>query len=233
MAYNLPDIRTAVASELKDVAGFLTASDINSIVITAIRQTSHDIPYNYPFDINADGSQDYDLSTNFFKGFSLIRTVEYPIAQIPPKYIREDDDWFVYEDPTKTAGHQMRLRFKQIQPSVPNVIRVTIDNPHTVTETTSTLDQNSFLAVQYKTLQLCCAALANFFNQSTAATIQADTVDYTTKSQNYIYLANEWRKKYDYITGVADGIPAGQGTVNLHTTFSHGEDLIWHPRTAR
>ena len=233
MSYYLQDIRNAVKSDLKDNAGFLTAVDIDSLIQTALRQTAHDMPYGFPFDLTADGSQDYAIGTYFYKGFSIVRTVEYPISQNPPKYLDEDMDWFVYEDPTKAAGHQMRLRFKQTQPVVPNYIRVTIDNPYTVTEVASTLDANSFTAVQYKTLQLACSALANLFNQTTDPTIQADTVDYTTKSQNYIYLANEWKKKYDYITGVADGVPAGQAIVNLHTKFSHGEDLVWHPRTAR
>ena len=122
MAFELPEIRTNVEVLLKDSAGFTSPQERRIAIDTAIRQLNRDKPLRIVRDISGDGTQDYLLPSEFQRNLSDALKVETPAGENPPVFSREDDDWFLYEDPTQPTNKQLRIRFKLSQPSSADIL---------------------------------------------------------------------------------------------------------------
>lgn len=326
MSFNFPDIRNDVNALLKDDALLITSVEKDRAINGAIRQLNHDKSLSIVRDIAGDGTQDYRLPSDFTKGFSDIQEVEVPAGENPPRLRHRDDDWRLYEDPTKTTGEQQRLRFFSVTPSgaaitaatdmdvdtisfqsgntirytfngtpdlsgvsigdallvvtattavnngnffitavndgsnfvdvtnfdrssntddeatdspavgtakVVDIIRVTYKSINTVTESTSTLNQDTFQAIIYKSLVFLFRALAARFTESTDPSILIDSVDLGAKAQGYLFLAERYEKSYNQITGLDQKVKASQAMAEADIVFAHGEDFLFHPRRSR
>lgn len=233
--YRLPDIRNEIENLLKDDAGFLTSDQRNVAINRAIKQVSHDRPFGLVVDITGDGTKTYDIEgVGFKRGWSDIKTVEHPAAEDPPVFRDRDDDWIVYEDPSKTEGARMRLLFLSVTPTSAETIRVTFTQPHTVTEGESTLTETEFLAVVYLCMVILYRALAAKFAQSMDPTIDADAVDYGGRSQNYLFLSERYMTDYKNILGFGEeGVTAAQALAEVDIIFSHGEQFLFHHSRTR
>ena len=236
MAFNLPDIRKKVDAFLQDDANFIPEAERIEAIDQAVRQVSHDRPDRVVKSITGDSTQDYDIEgEGFEKGFSDMKEVEFPAAENPPRFLERNDDWFIYEDPTKGAGAQLRLRFITVTPKTADTIRATFTRSHAVTESASTLNLTSFSAVVYKALVILFRALAARFAETTGApTIEADAVDYAGRSQNFLFMAERWENQYKQIIGFDDEeITAAQALDEVDIKFAHGEDLLFHTSRTR
>lgn len=233
MALEFAEIFDNVLALMQDNAQFISSGQIELAIKNALRQIDKDIPRTLVFDINGDGTQDYKLPVTFVRSVSLLKDVETPAGQNPPILRRRDDDWFVYEDPSKPAGEQLRLRFRLSAPSATEVIRIRFTSPHIVDQDTSTLDQTSFQAVIYKTLVYAFRSLAAFFTQSTNPAIAIDAVDYAGRAQAFLFLAERYDKSYKQILGIGEKVSAAFATHEADIVFSHGEDMIFHPKLER
>ena len=239
MSFYLEDIRAQVAALIQDDKPFLIFQERELFIGDAIRQYNWDKPYQIVKDIAATGVQDYALPTDYQKGFSDILSVEAPAGEPSPFYIDKDDDWYIYEDPTKSSGSQLRLKFRITTPVSGTVIRIILETPHTITLSTdpapiSTLSQNDFMAVNYLSACLCLTSMANKFNQTLNSTLGADTVDYGARAQNYLFNADKFRNLYKTMAGTeGENITAGQSQTRVHVKFPYGQDLLFHPARTR
>lgn len=231
--FTLTELRIAFNAELQDDAAFLSPDEIETHIEGAIRAVNLDKSFRIPVDITGDGTQDYPLPSTYLKGFSAIDTVETPAGENPPQYIRDGEDWFVYEDPTKAAAEQMRLRFRLTTPQTGDIIRVIYTAFYTVTEDTSNLDPYAFEAVLANALMRAYTALAARFSQSQDPTILADAVNYGNRIQSFLLLRGQAKEEYRRRTGLGAPVKAAQYLTEVDVVWAHGEDFVWHPRILR
>lgn len=124
MAYTLAQYKSKVAEIVQDDAAKLTATELANFLQEAIKVYSKHRPRVIIKDITGDGGYDYAIATNltsWVKGFSIVRSLEYPADERIPIYLDEgaDEDFFVYE---KEGGQY--LRFMESSPSATEKIRV-------------------------------------------------------------------------------------------------------------
>lgn len=231
MAFDRDGIRTSVLSKLKNDSRFLTDDDVTNQIDDALIQLNRDRPDTLKVDITGDGTQDYALPATFKRGFSILRTVEFPAGEKIPRIIRENDDWDFYEDPSKTPTQ--RLRFFSVTPTASDTIRIEIETPWLIEAADTTLDQNSFIAMVYKTLEFSFRALAAKMADSTDNSIDANTVDRGALGSNFLFLAERYKTDYKRVTGLDQKVRAAQGFGDPDVIFSHGEDFFWHPARTR
>lgn len=233
MALDLTTLLRSIAAKLQDDASFLTPDEIDQFVQDALGHAELDRPLQLVVDIAGDDTQDLALPTSYIKGFSTIESVESPAGENPPVYLTPDDDWFVYEDPSKPAGQQNRLRFRWTQPAVGDNVRVVFTARYTLTVSSANLDPAEFLAVLYKALVFCYQALASTFVQSQNSSISADSVDYGSRAQNFLFLAERYEQSYKRAVGLSKDVRAAQALGEIDVVYDHGEDMIWHSRWNR
>lgn len=230
MAFDKANVRTSVEAKAQDDAAFVVGDEVDVNIDDALREMAFDRPFAFPVDIVGDNTQDYDLEgVGFVKGYSNLKTVELPAGENPPVILRRNDDYILYEDPTKAPGAQIRLRFISATPQPTQTIRVTITRSPVIADTTDV----SFQALVYKTLVLLFRSLAAKMAQATDPTLDADTVDRGALGSNYLFLAERYETSYKKMIGLSEPVKAGQAMGDFDVRFKEGFDFFWHPMRFR
>ncbi len=235
MAFTLDDVRADVNMELQDDKPFFQADEVDLAIQLALRRVNRDKPLRDVVEVSGDGTQDYAVPTNYVKGFSQIKDIEFPSGEIPPLFIEQDDSWREYEDPTATP--RSRILFLDRTPTATEKFRVTYTRPHSLTNvsTTSTVeDQDTFQAIVYKSLSNIFRAKGSKFLESNDPVIGSDTVDFGAKGQSFLFLAGEWNAEYKSVVGLVPGeTVADDAFAEKDVVFGFGEAALFHPRSQR
>ncbi|KKN50893.1 hypothetical protein LCGC14_0628130 [marine sediment metagenome] len=230
MPFTTENLRDEVKSLVQDDAKFITDKEVDTQGVIALRMLNLDRPRRVPKDITGDNTSSYDIeSLGFVKQYSDVKTVEYPAGETPPVMRRRDDIWFIYEDPSKPSGQQLRLRFFTLEPNTTETIRVTFTVPFVIAD----LADTGFNALVFKNASLVLAALGSRFAQTTDSSIDADAVDYAGRSNNFIFLSEKYEKDYKRMAGLSDTTKAAQAIGENDIIYPTGDDLFWHPRNTR
>ncbi len=211
------------------VGGELPLGEAEKIlaISQAIKGHSKYKPREMVEDFDGDGGFDYDISgfAYWSDGFSVIRQVEYPVDDTNESAdILQDDAWIIYEKP---AGKV--LRFLEDEPTADEDLRVTYTALHTCTDIACTVGTFDEEAVQALCAAFFCDMLATYYAQNQDSTIDADSVDHTSKSRDYAARAKTYRKMYFDHLGVKEGqTPAASVTRDQDLKGSWGLDKVTH-----
>jgi len=216
------------------VAGELPLGQAEKIlaISQAMKEHSRYRPRIVVEDETGDGGFDYAISDleHWKSGFSVIKTVEYPVDdddETPD--ILEDDQWTIYKKP---AGDY--LRFLEDTPAATESFRVTYTSYHTCTDAACTVEDYDEEAVQALAAGYFCSMLSAYYAQNQDSTIGADVVDHRSKSQEYAARAKACRAMYFAQIGVAEGkTVAASVTRDQDATPSWQGDGLTHRRKYR
>jgi hypothetical protein len=236
--YSIADFTAAMPAVVRDEANRLTANggSLDRYAIQAITERySMDAPLEVVSDIQGNGTSVVDApvdpanATVFEQDFSILRSLEYPIEQVPPVYI-DESDFRVYRTPTA-----LKLQLMANAPSASEVIRATWTGRHAADG--STVPDRDFYAVVDYASSLALESLAAIYVQTGDAAIQADVVNYRTKSQEYLTLAKAIRDRYFSHMGIdpkaTTDNPAALAIGNQHLNQNSGVDRLIHGKYTR
>lgn len=207
-----------VFGKVKDDSGRLTDSaDYQPAIDAALETYSKDRPRTVVVDSVGAGTHDVALPDDWVEEFSTVKQVEYPVDEVEPVLVPKDL-FTVYRKP---SGEVLRLFGST--PDADEAVRITI----TVPRTESTIVTGDLDAVASLAAANCCELLANIFAQTSDPTIQADVVNYRTKSGEFAARAKALRKIYTNHMGIKDGDGAPASTVvaapkRTGLTMTHG-----------
>jgi hypothetical protein len=234
---NLADFETYVATRIQDTAGRLKPADIDDAINQAVKQRySQDRPNEIVTDVAADGTSLLPLPNGFEIGFSLIKSIEWPIGEIPPSYI-DEHDWKMYNTPAAkkimllidvpTNGDELRVVWTQRHITGNNI------QPPTQGAIATSVPDSDFEAVCDLAASICALKLAAAYAQSRDASIGADSVNNLSKVQEYRTLAGDLRKRYDNQVGSNEDANQGKGAIaigDMDLTQGSGVDRLTHRR---
>lgn len=236
MAFTTDNVRDIIRVRFQNNAEKIGDADIDLEIIETVRRVNKDFPRQLKRDITGDGTKSYDLGSTFTR-ISILKEVEFPAGEIPPRILTREDDWIEYEDPSQSAGEQFRLVFLTQTPIASEEIRVTIHEPHTLTNDASTStvdDQDTFMAIVYKALANLARAKASLYLESIDRVFDADTVDFGAKAQTLLVLAGDWEREYKRVVEAGNEAPvAAQAFAEKDVRFEHGEEFLYHSKTRR
>lgn len=233
----MKDFEDKIAQVLQDAAAKLSPDDRKAFILQAITQRySKDRPREIVSDHAGDGTSDLALPSaagaTFEEDFSRIKQIEYPIGDLPPTLI-EDDEWQFYRTPAA-----LKVRLLTVKPTAAESVRFTWTTTHK--EDGTTVAVPDFDAVCDYAAGLCFAALAAKFAQVGDPTIGADTVNYRTKSQEYMALAKAAKQRYFDHLGIDAGGAVEGGSVGPAVSVGEVDqdlglagDRLTHPRRSR
>ena len=196
MAKTIPEIQQLVAGHIQDAAGKLSTDELKAAIEEALGgRYSKDRPRKEVSDLPGTGAQyEWDLATvaGWQDGFSQIVAIEYPQGQRPPALL-ENDDWEIYDSPT---ARSLRFRFALASGKV---ARVTFTAPHAADA--SSMPEADFYAIGALAASLAARKLAAVYTQIGDSSLSADTVNYRTKSQEYMALGKRLEQDYANLLG--------------------------------
>ena len=233
--YTYSEFKAKVADIVRDDAGKLTPEEQERYIQEAIKDAySKHRPREVVKDITGDGTYDYPIATNltsWIKGFSIIKSIEYPADEREPIYLEEgsDKDFFIYE---KEAGQY--LRFTRSSPSATEKIRVVYTALQALSDSQNTIPESDEDALCNLAASLCSGALASAYAETSDSTITADSVDHKSKSQEFTSRAKIQKQNYMNHLGLKEGDVAPASVVkDLDINYPWGGDRLTHPKKWR
>lgn len=208
--YAIADFVAEMPNVISDDAGRLGGNYAPFITRAIIQRYSLDAPLSQVSDVVGNGTNLLPLPVApgtgndlpvFEPNFSVIETIEYPVGQQPPQYIL-DSDLQVYRTPT---AYQILLNFDA--PPEGDTLRVTWTARHLPDG--STVPDKDFYAVIDFAASLAAEKLASFYVGTGDSTMQADVVNYRSKSQEMLNVAKALRKRYFNHMGIDETSAGG------------------------
>ncbi len=184
------DFQAQLTLELKADAARLTAADLDEFLKRAAEIYAKDRPRTVLADIAATGAFEYAVPSDWDNDESVALQVEFPADKQDPKVIPEGE-WTLYRSATGTY----KLRFLETSPSS-GTIRLVYTIPHVLNATTNTIPDSAFMAAIYKAAQLACEGLSAQYAKTSDPAINADVVNYRSKSQEFTDRAKEFERMY-------------------------------------
>jgi hypothetical protein len=240
------DFQNGVSTRIQDGAGKLASADRDALINQAVKlRYSKDRSRELVSDVAGTGAPDLPLpqgpsnpAEQFEDGFSVIRSIEFPVGHVPENYV-DSADWKLYRSPSG-----LKIRMLGSTPSSSDTIRVTWTvrhNPGTTGQSPipTTVPDADFEAVCDYAASLAAEALQAIYAQTGDASVNADSVNYRSKGQEYASLAKALRKRYDDHIGIQAGGTGGGNesaagasiaTGSMFQNQGSGVDRITHRR---
>lgn len=222
MPITIGDIQTLVNAHIQDDAGKLISAEVLKAIEEALGgRYSKDRPRRRVADLTGNGGQfEWSLSTiaGWQEAFSHISAIEYPQGESMPVFL-DSQDWMIYDAP---SGRTLRFAFALASGKT---ARLTYTSAHAL-DATSTPDADLY-AVAALAAALAARRLAAVYAQTGDTSIAADTVNYRSKSQEYLALARRLEQDYENLLGTDPerSAPASSRTGTWRGTTAGGGRL--------
>lgn len=191
-----------IRGKVKDDSGKLAdPADLSAAVLEALNRYSKDRPLEAVADVAGSGGYNCSLPADWVEGFSTALQVEYPVDCVPAVII-DRSAWSIYAGP---SGKSLRILIAT--PAADEFVRITYTLPHTE----STVPAVDLEAIANLAASICLRQLAAAFGQTSDPTIQADSVNYRSKSDEFRRLADSFEALYKSHLGIKgnDTVAAG------------------------
>lgn len=223
---------TLFGDRVRDSGAKCTTAQIDRAIVEAVKRYARVRPIEAVQDYAGDGATfDFALPAGWVQDLSTVRSLEYPAGQRPASLL-ESDDWEYYRSSTSAV----KIRLKDLTPSVGQTLRVTWTKPHQVDVSGSTIVSQDEEAVANLAAAIGLRQLAAHYANTVDPTLAADTVNYRSKSSDYLKLASELETQYREHMGIKDKESenlAGGTFVDVDRTNSLNQDQLTHPNRWR
>jgi hypothetical protein len=219
----LSDHQTLVIELTRDDAAKIQAAERDRAIDLAVKRYSKDRPRETTQDVTPEDANHLPLPALWETDFSELRSLEYPIGSVPPNTISQERYSF-YRSPTA-----VKLQLLDAVAIAANNVRATFTVRHALSMSADTIPVEDREPIACWAAAILCDELAALYSGNTDSTIQADSVQQTSKAQEYSARAKALRKRYMDELGVEDkrSEPAGV-VVNLDFPDSQGQDRLTH-----
>lgn len=187
-----------IRSNVKDTSGKLDdPGDYTSALSGALKRYSKDRPLLMVEDLSGADSYDLPLPGGWCEGFSTIAGIEYPVGNVPATLL-DSDLWQLYRSPD---GLKLRILHASIDTG--ETVRV----EYTALYGEATIPTADEEAIAALAASLCLRQLAAGYGNTNDSTIQADSVNHQSKTDEYRRLADSFEKLYGDHLGIGANSP--------------------------
>ncbi len=245
MAADITEIQAMVVRKIQDKAAFLSTAagtgDLEALINEAVKQYSRNRPQVIVEDESGDGGFDYPLTGQFTgiafweKGFSEIRKVIYPRDDASATENVLDEDDYTIVTRISASVQDDYLRFLSAVPVATEKYRIFYTARHVVDATSSTVPAADDEAIANLASAFACEAISSRYAGTKKPSLDADSVDYADRSQQYRLLAQRFWKSYAAHLGIpVDGTREGQSAlVDLDLNFQWQRPFLFHGSRGR
>lgn len=241
MSTNLRDFQTEINDLVREGGSIIKPDARDRALFIAVERLSKDKPRTVKVDISTDGTTyNYPIATHitdWVRGFSWIKSIEFPAGYQNPTYL-EPEDYTVYED----ADEAQYIKFSAITPASGYTMRIEYTIPWSVSADSSTIEDKDSYAISCLAGSICLRELAAHFAQTSEPSLDIDVIDYARKPIEYNTLADTLENIYRDHLGIprigARGpvgapVSAATGTKDLDIVFPWSENYLVHGKRYR
>lgn len=216
----LADYQTMVDNLVRDDESRITTTQRDNAIDLGRWRYSKDRPVEKVEDVAGLGTRFLDLPPAWVSDFSVVKSIEYPIGDVPPTLI---DSIEFYRSPA-----DLKFFLDTVIPSAVNA-RVTFTIPHTLDGSTNTIPDKDMEPVASYAASVLCEELSSLYSGDTDSTLAADNVDHQSKAREFSSRARGLRQRYYDALGIdPKRLVAAGAVVDLDLKDSHGQGRLTH-----
>ncbi|WP_119301137.1 hypothetical protein [Dongia deserti] len=202
----LSDYQTLTDNLVRDDTAKITVADRDRALGLAFGRYGKDRPRIKVEDLAGAGTNELALPVGWQDGFSDLKSLEYPVGNIPPTFIAPEFRR-LYQKPASTVI--------QLDSAIGNgqAVRATYTIRHQVDAVTDTIPVDDREPIASYAAAILLDELAAFFSGASDSTIQADVVDHRSRGDQFASRANRLRKFYFDQLGIDPKREVAAGTV--------------------
>lgn len=224
----LSDYQSLVTELVRDDAAKIAAAEKDRAIDLAVKRYSKDRPQLKVEDLTPESANLLPLPASWETDFSELRSLEYPIGDVPPTLL-EPGRYDFYRSPTA-----LKIQVLDAVAVAAANVRASYTIKHVVSAVSDTIPIQDREPVACWAAAILCDELAAFYSGGTDSSIQADSVESRSKAEEYAARARGLRKRYHDELGIEEKKAAAAGlVVNLDLPDSRGEDRLTHLRRYR
>lgn len=224
----LIDYQTLVDDYVRDDADKISPAQRDLAINMAVLTYSQAKPKHVVEDVVITATDSLPLPASWETDFSGLTLVEYPIGKRPVQYIP------AYQVSVYTSPSGQECHVNGTALTIGTTARINFTKTYALTDS---VDEIALMLRE----PICRIAAANLFEQlaavyagDTDSTIQADSVNHTTKSAEYARRARDLRKLGLDALGINNKrLVVASAVVNLDANNSLGRDRLTHPARFR
>lgn len=218
----LSDFQTFVADLVRDDASDISDVQRDKAITAAVLRYSKDAPVIKMVEVIATGGNFLNLPAEWIDDFSQLQSVEYPVGNVPPNKL-SNDEYDVQLTPTgKKIAHKYSF-------STGAKVWLEITVRHTLSDVADTIPIDDREAVCCLAGANLCDQLATKYSGDTNSSINADSVNHQSKAAEYAARARALRKRYTDELGIdTKRNKSACAVVAMKNTDSRGRDRLTH-----
>jgi hypothetical protein len=219
----LSDYQTLVDNLVRDDAAKIATTERDRALGLAVQRYSKDREKLAVEDLTPADANTLPLPAGWQADFSELRTLEFPIGQMPPS-ILDQARYSLYQAPSGIV-----VKVADAVAVSASSVRSAYTIAHVVDATHDTIPIADREAVACWAAAALCDQLASLYSGDTDSTIQADSVHAQPRAAQYAARAKTLRTRYLNELGIDDkrAVPAGT-VVAMDKPDSRGQSRITH-----
>lgn len=220
----LVSIQALVDDLVRDKDQVIASASRDTAIANALIAYSEAQPRELVEDATSDGSPYVDVPAQWVVGQSILRSVEYPIGELPPRLV-DDAALGLYNTP---GGWKIAIA---VQVQNGDTVRVTFTAPHVLDNSIDTIPAKHARAVACLAAADLCGQLQSYYASEGMPTISADSADHQGKSDRYQKRRRDLLAEYNTIVGTppADRVKPASAVASPERTDSLGRQRLFHP----
>jgi hypothetical protein len=151
-------LRTARADLIRDDAGKIALAEKDRAIAAAVLRYSEDRPQDKVQDVTPASANLLPLPAAWEADFSTLRSLEYPIGNVPPTYIDQDATASTARRPA------LQIQTDDAVQVAANTVRAAFTIKHVLDAGTDTIPLQHRQAVASLAGAICCRQLAAFYS---------------------------------------------------------------------
>ena len=218
-------VKIKISEELTTDPWDIEEQRITRFIMDAVIRYNKIKPKSLVYDFTGDGVvYEFGLPASWSEGYSSIVAVEYPVGQQVPSYM-QPSEYALYQG---TAEKKFRLL--ETVPGSGDAVRVTFTAPFRITADASDIPEQDEVAIADLAASMCFKELAAKYARTQRSTLEGEVLNYLTKVDYYIRLAQQYEANFNAHFGIAtDGSPPGACEIgDWDQTYEWGEPFIVH-----
>ncbi|PCJ88607.1 MAG: hypothetical protein COA54_02500 [Thiotrichaceae bacterium] len=223
----LADYQSLIDNKVRDDASIIEVADRDQALLSAVIRYSNDKPDEEVEDVVVAGGQSINLPAGWQANFSSLKNIEFPIGNVPPRYL-ESGAYGIYNAP---GGKTVMVRNSL---TANDTVRMVFTVKHIVDAVNETPPDIHREAIACWAAALLCEQLASYYSGDSDSLIQADSVDHASKARDFAARARTFRKFYFDTLGIDPKKNVAAGVVvDLDMADSRGGNRLTHSRRFR
>jgi hypothetical protein len=173
----LTDYINKIKKTIKDNSSYLSNDDILLCIENGLAKLSKDWPLIVDVSCSGNNGSEYNLPAEWVEGFSFIQAMEYPVGNLIPEYL-EEEDYEIYQN-----NNQKMIRFTKTRILSTEQYKIFFAVPYKIASEENNVPTSISKAVIFLASFFACEMLSAKYSNFQSPDINSGMVNFNSQAE--------------------------------------------------